>query len=411
MFERPLNICYVAADYPFVATTSDGVGGIATHTSTLAQAVASLGHRVVILTQASMGPHYFTDGPVSVHALPAGPLRVWYMGRWLPVAWIRRSLAVYWALRKLQRDYRFDLVSFPDGAGEGFFYSLRPKTAFAVQLFGPGCLVQRWDGRRIPRPRARAEFHFERLPASRAPLLFSASQQFANEITKLWALPPERVRIVRNPLNVGLFRPLPQMRSGSGKIVLFVGHLQRLKGLLTLVAAIPRVARDHPDAHFVLIGNDTNSAPDGTSMRRFLTRELQRQGSAGYVTFLAPLSQPALVPYYQQCSVFVLPSLRDVYPNCLLEAMGCGRPCITTHGVGASELIVNGESGFVVTPNDANLLGEAISTVLSMPCSRQHEMGMRARAIVERVCEPTVIASETVKAYVDVLSGRFPPNS
>lgn len=407
---RVLSVCFVSPEYPTVSLANEGIGGIATHTYTLAHAVAHLGHRVVVLAHSPLGRNSFEDGAVHVEALPLGPPRTWKLARWVPMAWVRRSWAVARALRDLHRRYRFDVISFPDGAGEGFFYSFRPQVPFVVQLFGPGSLVQRWDGRHVPWIRSRVEALLERRPVREASLVISSTQRYADIIAAEWSLRLRHVKIIRNPLNVELFRPPNGSAPAPGKTVLFVGHLQRLKGLLTLVAAVPSVVRAHPDAQFVLLGNDTNSAPDRGSMRAHVTRALREHGVLGHVTFATPVPQRELVSRYQGCDVFVLPSLSDVYPNAVLEAMACGRPCITTHATGVAEIIEDGRSGFLVSPDDPEQLAAAISRVLGMTAREREDVGQRARATVATLCTTLGIGRETVEAYEEMLTTRTGPS-
>ena len=164
--ERPLRVCFVSADYP--TTSPQGVGGIGAHTYALAHAIADLGHEVSVITQSDNGADTHDDGPVAVHALASGSTRMWKLGHWVPVYWVRRSLAVWRALQRLQAERPFDIVSFADGYGEGCRYSLSPLGPFAVQLFGPASLVQQWDGRSVPPFRARIESWMERRPATGA---------------------------------------------------------------------------------------------------------------------------------------------------------------------------------------------------------------------------------------------------
>lgn len=399
-----LSICYVSADYP--ATSPGGIGGIGAHTHALAHAVAALGHDVSVLAESVGGPERFADGRVTVHAIPLGTARMWKLGRWVPVAWLRRSFAVWRALRGLHQEQPLDLVSFPDGYGEGFRYSFSPLTPFVVQLFGPASFVQRWDGRAVPPLRARLESRIERRPAARASLVISATRQFADLVVREWALDPARVRIIRNPLDLERFHPAEAGSRRGGHRILFVGHLQRLKGLLALAAAIPLVAARYHGVEVQLVGNDTNSAPEGGSMRRFLEQMLRERGSLDSVRFLGQVPQEELVPLYQACSVFVLPSLSDVYPNAVLEAMACGRPCVVTDAVGAAELVSESRAGLVVPAGDPDALAGAISRILALPQPERDEMGERARRIVERACATPLIAAQTVEAYREVIRGR-----
>ncbi len=398
----PLRLCFVSRDYPTVSP--DGVsGGIGAHSYNLAHAVADLGHDVSVLAQAAGGSDPRSDGAVQVHPISRGSQRQWKLGRWLPVSWLRWSFAVERTLRRLHAAHAFDLVVFPDGYGEGFRFSLSPFIPFVVRFGGPASIYQRWDGRAVPPTRARIESWIERVPAARAPLLLCASRAFVDLISREWSLDASRFRIVRNPLNVDRFRPADAHSRQTGQQVLFVGHLQPLKGPYDLVAAIPLVAKQHPGVEFRLVGNDTRTGPGRTSLRKVLEEKLREHGALERVTFLDPLPQPELVPLYQNCSVFVLPAHNDVYPNAVLEAMGCGRPCVVTSTIGNAELVAEAGCGIVVPPRDPQALASAISEILALPGAAREEMGARGRRIVERVCAPSIIAAQAVEVYREAI--------
>lgn len=405
---RPLRICFVSADYPTLSR--GGIGGIGAHSSTLAHAIAELGHDVSVLAEATNGAGEQTDGLVRVHAIPRSTSRQWKLGRWLPVPWLRWSFAVERALRRLHAEKAFDVVIFPDAYGEGFRFSLSPFIAFVVRFGGPASVVQRWDGRPVPPTRARIEAWIERLPAARAPLLVCASASFAQQMAQEWSLDVSRFRIIRNPLDLRRFCPAGGPVARAAPEVLFVGHLQPLKGLHDLVAAVPLVAKQQPAVRFQLVGNDTRTGPGKTSLRRALEENLRNQGMADRVQFLEPLPQSELVPLYHACSVFALPSHNDVYPNAVLEAMGCGRPCVVTRTAGVAELVVRSGCGIVVPPADPVALAAAISEILRLPESEREAMGARGRRIVEEVCATKVIAAQAVDAYREAI-GRFASRS
>jgi len=394
---RALRLCFVSADYP---TLSDGgIGGIGAHSYTLAHAVADLGHEVHVLAEATNQPGLRDDGAVKVQAISRGSTRQWKLGRWLPVPWLRWSAAVERTLRHLHADNPFDLVIFPDAYAEGFRFALSPFIAFVVRFGGPASVVQRWDGRRIPATRARIERWLERLPAARAPLLLCASQSFAYQISREWSLDATSFRIIRNPLNLQRFHPAPEGFSRPAQRILFVGHLQPLKGLQELIAAVPLVVQQHPSVEFQLVGNDTKTGPGQTSLRLALEASLRERGVLARVQFLDPVPQAALVPLYQGCTIFTLPSHNDVYPNAVLEAMGCGRPCVITSTAGVAELVTQSGCGIVVPPRDPLALAQAILQILALPESAREAMGARGRRAVETACATPVIAGQAVEAY------------
>jgi glycosyltransferase involved in cell wall biosynthesis len=384
-----------------------GIGGIGAHSSTLAHAIADLGHEVSVVAEASGNDEgEQTDGLIRVHAISRGSPRQWKLGHWLPVSWLRWSLAVERVLRRVHAERTLDLVVFPDAYGEGFRFALSPFVPFVVRFGGPASVVQRWDGRAIPALRARIETWIERLPAARAPVLLCASSAFAQQMAREWSLDASRFRIIRNPLDLGRFRPAGGEVRRTSLRVLFVGHLQPLKGLHELVAAMPLIVSQHPSVDFQLVGNDTKTGPGRSSLRLALEEELRKLGMLERVSFIEPLPQPELVPLYQACSVFVLPSHNDVYPNAVLGAMGCARPCVVTRTAGAAELVTKSECGLVVPPKDPAALAAAISTILALPDAEREAMGLRGRRAVEEACATKVIAGQAIEAYREAIE-RF----
>lgn len=404
--QRPLSLCFASADYPLDGAPAGG--GIGAHTYALAHGIADLGNHVLILTESSGAAAEFWDGGVRVRALERIEPRYWKLGGFVPVPWVRRSFAVWRALERVRRQDRVDLVRFPDGYGEGFRFSCSPFAPYAIHLHGPASLLQRWDGRFVPPVRARVEEWFERYPARRAPLLVAGTHWFADLLAGKWGLNRSHIRIIRNPVDVEKFRPGPPTSQRSKRTLLFAGHLQWFKGVSVLAAAIPRVLAKHADVDFQFIGNDTKSAPDGGSMRRFMRNLLQPSGALERVSFVDPLPQRELANHYRACAALVLPSFREVYGNVVIEAMACARPCVVTKGVGASELIVDGKTGFVVSPDDPEELAQAILRLAAMPDGAIDEMGRQARATVERTSAVSVIAAQTVEAYQDVIAAVSP---
>ncbi len=189
--------------------------------------------------------------------------------------------------------------------------------------------------------------------------------------------------------------------------MLFIGQLQPLKGMHDLVAAIPLVASGTPGGR---ISNrrqrHANRAGENVASVSPRAGIARRTAPWNASNSCEPLPQPELVPLYQSCAVFVLPSHNDVYPNAVLEAMGCGRPCVVTSTAGVAELVTESNCGIVVPPRDPAALAAAINDVLSLPAPQRDEMGARGRRIVERLCATPVIAAQAIDSYREAID-RF----
>jgi glycosyltransferase involved in cell wall biosynthesis len=157
------------------------------------------------------------------------------------------------------------------------------------------------------------------------------------------------------------------IRLADGPTVLEVGRLAEVKGQATLIRAVQRL-----DATAVLVGRDLES---GGRYEETLRRLGGRVVFAGYRDDV-----PALLT---GCDVFCLPSRLEGMPLVVLEAMAQGKPVVATAVGGTPELVVHGETGLLVPPDDVDALADALGQVLSDP-ERARRMGEAGRARVER---------------------------
>jgi glycosyltransferase involved in cell wall biosynthesis len=160
----------------------------------------------------------------------------------------------------------------------------------------------------------------------------------------------------------------------AGGFVLSLGQLDRRKGHRVLIAAWPAVARAHPEARLVLVG-DGPCRPELEAQARAL-------GVMTSVTF-AGFRAPAR-PFVAAARLLVQPSLTEGMPNAVLEAMSAGLPVVASRVGGVPELVVDDETGLLVPPGDPEALTAAIVRMLSDPAgaARMGAAGTaRARAL------------------------------
>lgn len=163
------------------------------------------------------------------------------------------------------------------------------------------------------------------------------------------------------------------VRLADGPIVLEVARLAEVKGQRTLLEALPQV-----DATAVFVGRDLEQ---GGAYERLLQAEAERLGVADRVVFAGYRDDvPALLA---GCDVFCLPSSAEGLPLVVLEAMVQGKPVVATSVGGTPELVVDGETGLLVTPGDAEALSDALAQLLDDP-ERARLAGEAGKTRVER---------------------------
>ncbi|MEK7866930.1 MAG: glycosyltransferase [Planctomycetota bacterium] len=156
--------------------------------------------------------------------------------------------------------------------------------------------------------------------------------------------------------------------------VLYAGVLVRGKGVHHLLDAWPEVRRGFREARLVVAG-----APKDPEYARGLREQAARLGAATSVEFLGALPQADLARRMAEADVLVLPTLSEALGLVLLEAMACGTPVVASSVGGTSDLVRDGENGFLVPPGDSRSIAERVAWVLSHP-EESAGIGHRGRA-------------------------------
>ena len=143
----------------------------------------------------------------------------------------------------------------------------------------------------------------------------------------------------------------------SEQVVIFVGSLIPVKGVQYLVEAMNTVIQHFPEARLLLVG-------DGEE-REYLEKLADKLNLAEHITFIGRVANQRVPEYLVASDLFVLPSLSEGFPNVILEAMAAGLPIVTTNVSGLSEIVKDGENGFVVETRNPQQLAEKISLLLS----------------------------------------------
>ncbi|WP_437301808.1 glycosyltransferase family 4 protein [Sorangium sp. So ce388] len=191
---------------------------------------------------------------------------------------------------------------------------------------------------------------------TRAARVVAVSRKLADGVEAL-GVPRDRIDVVMNGVDAKLFQPRDRAqaraelgRSPRSKLFVFVGHLNRDKGVLDLVQAFERLARVHPDIELTLVG----SGAEEQACRAAAARLGGRLTVTGYL----PHDQVSL--WLGACDALVLPSLHEGTPNVVLEALASGRRVVATNVGGIPDILHSPELGELVPPGNKDALAEAL---------------------------------------------------
>jgi len=172
---------------------------------------------------------------------------------------------------------------------------------------------------------------------------------------------PGDYKIIPNGIQVDDFAaavPFPHLRDGMTNL-LFVGRLEKRKGLRYLLRAYSRLKWDWPNIRLVVVGG---GKPDDESYRIMSERNLQD------VLFVGKVSDVDKARYYKSADIFCSPATgKESFGIVLLEAMAAGKPVVASDIEGYSSVITNGREGLLVAPKQDEALADAIAILLRSP--------------------------------------------
>jgi phosphatidylinositol alpha-mannosyltransferase len=185
---------------------------------------------------------------------------------------------------------------------------------------------------------------------------------------------PAYYDIIPNGIDLKHFSPdvPPIDEFCDGKLnILFVGRLEKRKGLNYLLKSYQQVKQEIPDSRLIIVG-------PGTRLRRKYEKQVKR-GILEDVVFVGYASYDDLPRYYKTADVFCAPATGfESFGIILLEAMAIGKPIVASNVEGYASLITHGVEGYLVPPRDEKELTRSLISLLRDESLRQ-EMGVKGQ--------------------------------
>jgi len=246
-------------------------------------------------------------------------------------------------------------------------------------------------------------------------LVFSTPAE-EQQIKTLYKNQPRRFQVIPPGVDTSRFYPIPcdEARQAIGIpekncMLLYVGRIEPLKGIDTLIRAISLMDRrgilQECPHYLAVIGGDPEESQNE------LSAEMQRLQALAFelkvddlVIFMGKRSQETLPYYYSAAQMVIVPSLYESFGMVALEAMACGTPVVASHVGGLVHLIQDGVTGFSVPDGDPALLAERISTLIANPDLRAR-MGEQAHTAAQDY-DWHFIAEKISTYYNDLIAGN-----
>jgi glycogen synthase len=391
-----MRICLVnALFHPFS-------GGVEKHMYELSRELVRQGVDVTVVTARLRGtPAYEEIDGVKVHRVPCLEIRA--PGFYPPPLIVAPGFVL--RLKKLDDQQHFDIIHLQNRFFVGFdmaaVYCRLKRKPFMMTIHNA-----RPVGISLPVTVGGLAFDWliGRWPFALADRIIAVSDWVRGDIAK-YGIDRGKIVPVHNGIDVNAFRPSAeknvrtQYGIGDDPMLLFVGRMITQKGVPYLIDAMPLVLKEHPRAKLFLVGR-------GSALKSLKTK-VAALGLEKSVIFSGYLSEQQLKETYGTCDLFVLPSVWEVLPIAVLEAMSSAKPVVCTDAGGDREMVRDGVNGYVVPKRDPGALAEKVNLVLADSDMRSR-MGAASRRIAEEEFDWKLIAAQTKRVYEELLKKFYP---
>jgi glycogen synthase len=258
----------------------------------------------------------------------------------------------------------------------------------------------------------------EKTALEMADAVIAVSEETRSDLRSLFNIPEERMTVIHNGIDLSEYTATknPETLRALGvdptrPYILFVGRITRQKGIIHLVRAIRHM---NPDFQIVLCAGAPDTPEIALEMQAAIA---EARGIREEIVWIEKMvSRPEAIALYSGAEVFVCPSIYEPFGIINLEAMACGTPVVASAVGGIKEVVVDGETGFLVplkqmteSPFEAtdpeafaNDLATKVNLLMADPVLAS-KMGAAGRKRAEELFSWDAIARKTERLYAKLL--------
>ena len=217
-----------------------------------------------------------------------------------------------------------------------------------------------------------------------------------SEEAKAFGVPSERIHVIPNGIEIKRFRQNTDLHAlkarfsvrDDERVLLYVGRLSGAKRIEILIKLTKKLLKEGLKLKTIVVGE----GPDRKNLER-LSSSIEEN-----IVFTGFIPRDQVPDYYFLGDIFVLPSLSEGLPNVLLEAAAAGRPCVASNVNGVPDIVVHGETGFLVDRLDLDSYVHYVRLLL-MDEDLRERMGEKAEEHVEESFNWDAIVNQYDEIY------------
>ncbi len=375
-----MKVCIVTSQYGNIWS------GLGTYATNLINALTENGHDVHVICpkvdRSKAHPRVTLADTSSIQIAPS-------LGNWIQLSFLFNKIIV-----DLVNKESFDIIHFTDareslfcgigktpviGTMNDYYFIEAPRNPFYYKKNYTDW-IKRWAFYNV-------SHFFEKRAIRKLSHIIANTMYVATSTATGYNVDSSRIKTIYYGLDI------EKEKSGQSKnfldgipSILFVGANFQRKGLPTLIRAVSEVKKRYPRVMLYVVGHDSKQAA--------MEHLANETGIGQHIRFLGGLDNKEVRHLYYRTMIFAMPSMIEGFGIVFLEAMAAGAATIGCNCGGTPELIIDGENGFLVNPNDWKMLAQRIEWITvdeSLRTKlREHGKNSFSRFPVETMLEETL---------------------
>ena len=359
-----MNIAFITPEYP-IASFQGNIGGIGTFTKNLAEQLVNNNCKVTVFIYSQSKDEIRVKNGVEIHLVQKKMIKgiTWYSNR--------KYFNKY--VNKVILKNNIQIIEAPEWTG--FTAFMKFHCPLVIRLHGSDTYFCDLEKRKV---KFKNKF-FEKKALLGAANIIGASNFVSQRTQGLFRLKKE-IPTINNAINTVKFTPNHQ--NTKPKSLLYFGTIVRKKGVLEIAKMFTQLVEQDNEVTLTLLGKDNIDIFTGTSTLRMMN-ELLSEKAKQKTTYIKAVPYEEVLQYIAQAAIVLLPSFAEAFPMTWLEAMAMEKKLVTSNIGWANELMIDGETGFMIYPKNTEDFVKRVKNLLD-DNAELNKIGLYARLHIQK---------------------------
>ncbi len=270
----------------------------------------------------------------------------------------------------------------------GFTAFMKFKKPLLLRLHGSDTYFCHLENRRVKR----INKFFEKRALLNADYIIGVSDFVSDKTKELFNLKKE-IRTIHNGIDTNSF--YPDHSQTKEKTILYFGTIVRKKGVIALSKMFNKLVELDSSVHLTFLGRNNIDVLTNISTLELCLQEMSKEAQSKF-EYISSVPYEEVQSYIKKSDVIALPSFAEAFPMTWLESMSLEKKLITSNIGWAKEMMIDGETGFTIDPNDVD---EFAKKTLDLLNDSNNSYGMKARKRILKNFDNTIIVQKNIDLY------------